>query len=111
MKEITLPLPPSVNAMYRHAGHMVYKTADAKQWEKDAMLLLNTQWKEKPKLGAVTLVVDLFMKTLAGDIDNRLKALLDIMQGKVYVNDKQINHLTIRKFKYAKNPRVIVQVA
>lgn len=110
MKEITLPVPPSVNAMYRHVGHTVYKTDTAKVWEKDARTLLSTQWKEKPKLGAVTLVIDLCLKTIAGDIDNRLKALLDVMQGKVYENDKQIIHLTIRKLKDAKNPRVIIQV-
>lgn len=109
MREITLPMPPSMNALYRHAGHVVYKTELARTWEKDAGILLSTQWKEKCKEGAVMLVVDLFLKR-DRDIDNSLKVLLDLMQGKVYENDKQINHLTIRKLEDKSDPRVVIQV-
>lgn len=114
MTELTLPLPPPLNDLYRpNFGNRkgVQKTVACKNWENEV------QWIAKakrvvpiPKPKRVAMDVAIYYKT-ERDIDSSQKALQDCLQGYLYDDDKQIDFLTIRKYKDNANPRVIVRVS
>ncbi len=107
--KITLNLPPSVNSMYRHVGNRVYKTREAKDWITEAGWELMSA-KIKPVKGKVYVGVHLYLKR-DSDIDNRLKAILDLLEEqRIIENDSQVYHLTATKDKDIKNPRVEVEI-
>ena len=82
---LTLPLPPSVNAMFgnnRGPGRGRYKTKAYRDWIKAATASL---WEQKPAGGfpffsdafAIHIAVPL---TMRGDVDNRLKGASDFLK-------------------------------
>jgi crossover junction endodeoxyribonuclease RusA len=100
---LVLPLPPSVNALYRHHGHITYKTKVAKDWIKECLKLVKVK---KPMQGRVDLSVNLYLKR-DRDIDNSLKCLLDLIQeAKIIENDSQIYSLLVIKDFDKLQPRV-----
>lgn len=86
---IILPLPPSINKTYSIGSAKLFKNDPVVQWEHDAYYLLKQQWKNKPFLGHVALIVRFYFK-IESDISNRLKVLEDALEGHMYENDKQI---------------------
>lgn len=76
---VTLPISPSVNAMYRNVpGKGRVKSAKAKAWTTEAGLLLNTA--RLTPLPAGPYAVKITVSTLLrGDADNRVKAALDLL--------------------------------
>lgn len=107
MKHFTLPLPLSVNRTYKIFRSRMYKSSEAKQYTNAIQLLL---CREKPLDGNVELSVKFYFPSTAGDCDNRLKLLLDSLQGRLFVNDRQVKRMTIEVFKDAKNPRVDIAI-
>ena len=92
--KLILPIPPSVNEMYRHHGHITYKTKIAKDWIKECLKLIKVR---KPYKGSVDLSVNFYFKR-DRDIDNSLKALLDLLQeASVIENDSQVFSMVITK--------------
>ena len=61
---ITLPLPPSVNRIYkiRSSGRGIYKDAKARDWEEEAGWELKRQWGKPPYKSQVYLGIVYFMK-------------------------------------------------
>ena len=92
-------LPPTVNHAYRKRGKGagLYMTRDASAWKEGAIYESRSCYrKQKPIEGKVAVLVVYQVKSRGRwDIDNRLKALLDAITGaQVWVDDKQIEHLT-----------------
>ena len=92
-------LPPTVNHAYRKRGKGagLYMTKDACSWKEGAIYESRSCYrKQKPIEGKVAVLVVYRVKSRGRwDIDNRLKALLDAITGaQVWVDDKQIEHLT-----------------
>ena len=108
---IILPLPPSINRIYkiRYGGRGIYKDKKAKDWEEEAGWELKRQWKKPPYKSQVYLGIVYFMK-VDSDIGNRDKILEDRLQGFLYINDKQIWHKNVKKEIDKKNPRVEIEV-
>ncbi|MDO4953345.1 MAG: RusA family crossover junction endodeoxyribonuclease [Synergistaceae bacterium] len=112
------PLPPSVNHLWRTNGRAVYKTADAKKWQKHAAVQINADMRRrgifKPYSGKVMVTLYLFTKTERRmDIDNRVKATLDCLApAGAIVDDSQVWKLETQRIisKYGANYiRLIVQ--
>lgn len=82
---LTLPLPPSVNAMFGNnsgPGRGRYKTKAYRDWIKAATASL---WEQKPQGGfpffAKDFAVQIAVPTaMRGDIDNRTKGALDFLK-------------------------------
>jgi crossover junction endodeoxyribonuclease RusA len=89
---ITLPVPPSVNAMYRNVmGVGRVKTREYKAWlkEADAYYLM-----QKSKLSTVTgqvIVAIKVPKGTRGDISNRIKAAEDFLVSRQITGDDRHN--------------------
>ena len=102
-------MSPSVNAMYRRSPgtYGMYKTIEAKNWIKECLKIIG-----KPTLltGEVAVDVDFYFKR-ESDLDNRLKALLDVIQeAGIIKNDSQVYRIIARKNSDKKNPRIEASV-
>lgn len=105
----TLPMPPSVNAMYRRnpKGYGMYKTPEAKMWIQECLHIIR---RKNPLKGNIDLDIRLFFKRDA-DIDNRLKPLFDVLQdANVIVNDIQVQSMVVTKYSDKANPRVEIEI-
>lgn len=77
---ISIPVPPSVNAMYANSrngrGRGRYKTASYKQWIDEAGWEIKAQ-NPAPVTGKYRLRISL--PPIRGDADNRVKAVADLL--------------------------------
>jgi Holliday junction resolvase RusA-like endonuclease len=115
--EVTLPLPPSVNVMYRsvyRSGRIRVVVSKAGRAFRHACYPLLKDYR-KPFTGEIALSCVFYFKTKRSDLDNRLKALLDVLETNefgfgLFDNDIQIMELHAFKEYDPKNPRVHVVV-
>ena len=76
---IEVPTPPSVNAMYRNApGRGRVETQLYRDWKGHAGWRLRLQ-KPQAIQGEVVIMVNLERGQVASDVDNRIKALFDLL--------------------------------
>ncbi len=131
--KLTLPLAPSANLMWRSVAgarkDKLYKAVKGgvwreimqaiyvnvtlskagRQFKKDAAVWLQAQRTE-------ILTGDLFVKITVwfpnrrGDLDNRIKPVLDVLQGVAYTNDSQIVHLVVGR-EVSEKPRTVVVIS
>lgn len=86
------PYPPSVNRIWRRAGHVTYKTAEAKAYTNALQGGYFERYGSMPILltGSLKLTLQIYRPTKRGDIDNISKVLLDSMNEFIYQDDSQI---------------------
>ena len=115
--EVTLPLPPSVNVMYRSVyrnRRIQIVVSKAGRVFRHACYPLLKDFRT-PFKGDIALVCEFYFKNKKSDLDNRLKALLDVLQTNelgfgLFDNDIQIVELHAFKNYDAEEPRVHVLV-
>lgn len=105
--EITLPWPPSANRYWRIFRGRAVKSADATAYKKAVAEVCDGMTE---CFGDVIIRLDFFRPRKSGDLDNRIKILLDAMQGTAYKDDKQIVEIHARRFDDKANPRVEVRI-
>lgn len=101
--KLVLPYPPSVNTIYQHtakSGRVVkFKTAEHKRYlgavgnAVRVAGLRDPLVDALPFLGDVKLTVRLFRPRAVGDLDNRIKALQDALNGVAWRDDEQVCEL------------------
>lgn len=99
MFHVQLPPPPSVNRAFRNVpGKGRVKTRDYRMWRKDAVLAIYAQVRADQRIaGNVSVTIGLPV-TLRGDIDNRIKGLLDALVASNRIDDDRfVTTITIRK--------------
>jgi len=103
------PVPPSANRYWRHYRGRVVTSDEATAYKKTVAMLARCDG-VRPLSGPVAVEVAVYRARRAGDLDNRLKCLLDAMQGVFYENDSQIVeiHATLHDDRH--DPRVEVAV-
>ena len=86
---LVLPEPPSANRYWRHARGRTYVSPEAEAYR---LVVMAAWWKAKVKpLGcAVAVTLTWYRGRKSGDLDNRIKQVLDALQGLAYENDSQI---------------------
>lgn len=93
--ELWLPYPPTVNHTYiRGRRGKVFKSAEAMAFFEEVRYKYADL---EPLIGDIVLSIDFYRPRKSGDVDNRIKALQDSLQGLAYVNDSQIVELHIRR--------------
>lgn len=108
--KLTLPLPPSANRLWRmdKRGFM-RKSQEARDYYELAGL-------EAIRQGAtirscdVAVTLKVYRARKSGDLDNRIKPLLDALQGVVYYDDKQVVEIHAFRFDDKKNPRIEITI-
>lgn len=122
MTRLVLPLPPSVNHMYRNVTlptgrRMRVVNSDGKKWERDATLLAQAwahrnEWHPPPDGEKVALRLWYWWPDRRRtDTHNRSKILCDALEGVLYPDDRWVL-VQEQWFDVDKhNPRVEIEVA
>jgi len=92
----------------RRSGQL-YKVPEAKRYANNARYLALSQGAVVIQ-GNVRVTIHIYRKRKTGDLDNKLKLVLDALEGVVYENDKQVVELHAYLLDDKDNPRVEVAV-
>ena len=104
----TLPVPPSANRYWRSWRGRVVRSAEAKAYC-SAVGLVTRRSAEWPTRDAVAVALRWMRARAAGDLDNRIKVLLDALHGVLYWDDGQVAELhAYRDDRDRHHPRVDV---
>lgn len=98
---LSLPVPPSLNAYLRHRvipgrkpRAITYKTAEAKEYQlKAANSARVAGYRKIGKPTPIAFYMVWYRARKAGDLDNRLKVVIDSLQGVLFDNDGQIGRI------------------
>ncbi len=71
---------------------------------------VKSMWKDKPMLGEVGVVIRFYLKDNRKDLDNLLKATLDILTGIVWKDDRQVKEIHCSKIIDKKCPRIEIEI-
>ena len=114
MIELCLPWPPSVNRIWRSVGGRVLLSADGRAYRLAVAAAVREQHGSgDPLTGRLSMTLRAYPPDRRRrDVDNLAKAILDAIEhaGSVYINDSQIDHLSIRRMAVAKPGRVEVSI-
>lgn len=103
------PLPPSSNRYWRHYRGRTIISPEAEQYRSTLKMLAKADGAAQLS-GPVAVTVNVYRERRSGDLDNRLKVLLDACQGVFYQNDSQIRELHAYLDDDKARPRVEVEV-
>lgn len=112
---ITVPNPPRSNVMYRMGKQRMYMPAKFKAF-KDSVLAQCAEQRMKPLEGDVEVSMVWYRARKSGDIDGRIKIVLDSLQSArskygAYINDSQVRKLTIeRRDTEPRRSRMVINV-
>jgi crossover junction endodeoxyribonuclease RusA len=108
MMTFTLPFPVSANRYWRTFRNRVVKSDEARKYQDAAGWLAKAAGVQEID-GSVGLELRIYRPQRRGDLDNRIKVLLDAMQGILYADDGQVSeiHAYLDDDKHA--PRVEVR--
>jgi Holliday junction resolvase RusA-like endonuclease len=106
----TLTYPPkSLNGMYERGHKRVHLHPEIVSWKfENEIHLRQLQVEACIQKGGVVLVIDVYRPAAKGDIDNRLKMTLDVLQGYAFINDVQVVEMHVRNLIDRKAPRIEV---
>src|SRR5687768_7912655 len=104
-KKITLPFPPSSNRLWCNIRGVMVKSEEARRYQMEIALTARSKGL-KPRAGEVKVTLDFYRPRKAGDLDNRIKVVLDGLQGAAFENDSQIVEIHARRFEDPAHPRV-----
>ena len=117
---LELPYPPSVNKIYApiviKGRPRLMKTKDHAEYmgavgnAVRVARVLDPLTDQLPFLGPVKVEIEIFRPLKSGDLDNRLKAILDGLNGEAWMDDDQVIELHARRSDDKENPRAIVTV-
>lgn len=104
-----LPFPPSTNRIWMQTRRGVALSEPYRIWKKEAdmAVIANGCWRRRVRMpAAFTALLLLDQARRAGDVDNRIKAVLDWAQRvELIANDKLCEEITARWVATAEAPR------
>ena len=101
----------STNNIYRFHQYTMYMTKAGSAIKERYQWDAKSQWKKEIMYGRIEMYAKLYFgDKRKRDIDNYNKLLLDSMSGIVYIDDKQIEKLTVEKLYDKENPRIEVEI-
>lgn len=112
MKDVnlTLPYPPSVNNMYgnrRNGGRILTQAGYRFKSDVAAIATISRSGYFE---GEVRVSANVYRARKSGDLDNRLKAVLDALTGVCWKDDDQVVEIHAYRYDDKSNPRVEVQI-
>lgn len=107
---VTLPFPPTANLYWRVWRGRAVTSSEARAYKQTAALAAKAQGMRPIIDGDVSVMVRVFRPTRRGDLDNRLKVLLDALRGIAYRDDAQVAGIDATQAQDSENPRVEVEI-
>lgn len=111
--KVTLPYPPSGNRMWRLFRGRAVKSAKVVTYNRLVAQAFRCTLGPRcvPIQGPVAVRLEIHRPMRRGDLDNRVKVLLDAMEGLAFVDDEQVAHLEARRFEATRQTaRVEVEI-
>lgn len=105
INSVVVPYPPSLNRLYRTVRGRPILSKEARQYRAAVQRQL-TGMGLKASSSPVALHAWLYRPRRAGDADNALKALLDALNGLLWVDDSQIVEIHLWRRDDKARPRV-----
>lgn len=104
---LVLPVGPSVNQKYISRKFVV-----SKEWRNYRVVVgtICTNEKIRPLSGDLSMSIVWYRARKAGDIDSKIKCLLDALQTFAYKSDDQVKELTISRKEDPEAPRMVVNI-
>lgn len=103
------PLPPSANKYWRLAKGRLIVSDEARRYKLTLAMLARCDG-VRPLTGPVRVDLRVFRARKSTDLDNRIKILLDSMQGVFFENDSQVVELHAYLDDDRHEPRIEVSV-
>ena len=99
MIQLLLPFPPSVNRLWRSGRGHVYPSKRYQEWRDRAAEAVRDAWSGATILGALSVEIRLYGDSRRRwDIDNRAKAVLDLLERmEVIGDDTQVHRLVLHR--------------
>ena len=108
---LELPYPPSTNRLWRSdRGGRPHLTKEARRYKSAVRLRALAAGHRKPIEGPVYVMLAVYRPLRRGDLDNRVKAVLDALRGVAFVDDDQVVGLTAFRHDDPDNPRIVADV-
>lgn len=110
---LTLHEPPSANVYWRTVNGRPILSRMARLYKQAAGLSAIAQGIRHPLAKDVSCAVEVrwFRSRKSGDLDNRLKIVLDALQGAAYESDAQVAELHAYRADDKHNPRVEITIS
>ena len=105
---VRLPYPPSANRYWRMGNGRMRVSTEAKQYKKHVALVCAGADVNEPATSYVALRVRLYRPRKSGDLDNRLKVLIDSLNNIAWLDDEQIVYIEARRYDDKDAPRAEV---
>lgn len=104
---LCLPVAPSLNHRYVSKNFVL-----SQEWRdfKDQVAGICLEYGVRPLDGDLAMSIKWYRQRKQGDVDGKLKAVMDALQGYAYANDKQVKKLTIEREEDKESPRMVVNV-
>lgn len=109
--QFDLPMPPSANVYWRVSNGIVHVSKVARDYKITAGWLAKAAGVHTPLAGDVAVTVTVYRPERRGDLDNRLKVLLDSLKGIAFEDDDQVVEIHAYRRDTPKDGRISVEVA
>jgi crossover junction endodeoxyribonuclease RusA len=106
---VTLPVPGSANTNWRMGNGRMYKAASSRSYRALVAPICRKALRT-PFTKPVSVQVIWYRARKSGDLDNRLKVLLDSIQGMLYTDDSLIYYIEAERRDDPDHPRMVVIV-
>jgi len=102
------PVPKARARVVRGRAYTPRRTVDAEQRVANHLFVAYPHL--RPSTGRLRVVLAFHLKGVRGDSDNFCKLVMDALNGKAWVDDKQVDELTISVQRQSENPQTRVEV-
>lgn len=109
---VVLPVPPSSNVYYRVFRGRAVKSQEARAYQlavSEAAARQLGALQPYPPGVEVALTLHWFRAMRSGDLDNRLKVVLDSLSGIIYHDDRQVVQIMATRHDDPSFPRLVVE--
>lgn len=93
--KLTLPYPPSANRYWRSCRGRTFVSKEAQAYKHAVAVIAQATYGKTCHVGPVEITGSVYRPRATGDLDNRIKVLVDALQGIAYANDSQVKHIDL----------------
>jgi len=104
LAKFTLPSPPSINRKY--VSRRFVLSNKYREFKQAIPLIIKKNLLE----GDLEMHLAWYRPRRSGDVDGRIKVVMDTLEGVCYENDRSICKLVVERFEDKANPRMEVEI-
>jgi crossover junction endodeoxyribonuclease RusA len=108
---LTIPGPPVPKARARTVRGHTYTPKKTREAEQRIGDFLKVKYPGlRPSTARLRVVARFYLKGIRGDSDNFLKLLMDGLNGRAFVDDKQVDSVSVEVQRYSPDPKTCVEI-